>query len=155
MTRCAKFLFVALGLCCFCGWGSPEAIGKSPAPSPAKRIKPTHKHVTMMTVLGDLSRGALASLRRRRRLRGRRLCRPQVARYSIVSCCGGPGVYWDGRRCLSSYGKCGCLCKGPDCWKLFKTIKACQRAYSHCKGKTRKVPPSKRQTSFPKKASKK
>ncbi len=59
-------------------------------------------------------------------------CSPQEASFSIVSCCGGPTVYWDGLRCVESPMMCGCICEGRDCGRLFSTLAECQSAYASC-----------------------
>jgi len=69
-------------------------------------------------------------------------CRPKVFSKTIVSCCGLPAFYWDGKQCIDATnlrGKCGCICEGrdgklwsPDCDAIFDSQDGCEAAYADC-----------------------
>ena len=69
-------------------------------------------------------------------------CAPKRFSKTIVSCCGLPQFYWDGKECVDATmlpGKCGCICTGhdgtlggKDCDAIFETREACEAAYAEC-----------------------
>lgn len=140
MTRISSLLLLLVGVVLSFPTHNRSAFGKTPRPrnKPAKKAQKTTRPQSIMTVLGKLSNSMLLSIRKRKAAKRRRACKAQVARYGVASCCGGSMVYWNGKRCVRSILMCGCVCSGPDCWKQFKTVKACQRTYSHCLHTTRK-----------------